>query len=213
MEPTDIDKLLRAKLEETSDVHQQEMDAAKPFIWSAVQKNVNNGHSLSWYHLAAAVILLLISFTFIFVNVQKSHDHEMVLLSNKIDQLQQNYLVQLEEINSKNTAVSLLASELKNVELKLSDLNQEKPIAHKETIVYRTDTVYLKQIEYITTVSNPVMQNEDMVISEEGEIEQLAKAENLENEIDDAIYPSFASQGKKQKSETIKLKFLRTSRN
>ena len=213
MEPSDIDRILKSQLEGANNAHQKELENAKPFVWAEVQKNLGKTRTLNWYHLAAAILFLLISFTFVFVNVQKNHDQEMVLLSNKIDQLQQNYQAQLGEINAKNTEVNLLATELKNVELKLSNLDQERPISQKETIVYRTDTVYLKQVEYITTVSNPVIQNEDEVISEEVEFGKLAKAENLENEIDDAIYPSLASQSKKQKSETIKLKFLRTSRN
>jgi len=213
MEPTDIDSIIKGKLRGANDAHQHELEGAKPFVWAAVQKNFGRNRTMIWYHLAAAILFLLISFAFIFINVQKKHEHEMVLLSNKIDQLQQNYQVNLEELNSKDTQVSLLARELKNVQIKLSDLNQERPIIQKERIVYRRDTVYLKEVEYITTVSNPVIQHEEKVNLDDGEFEQITKADNLENEIDEVIYPSVESQGKKQTSETIKVKFLRASRN
>jgi len=213
MEPSEMDNIIKSKLQEAHNVHQAEMESAKPFVWSAVQKNLGKRRTLNWYPLAAAILLLLISFTFIFNNVQKNHESEMVLLSNKIDQLQENYQSQLELSITKDKEVESLASELKNVKLQLSDWKQENPVSQKTNIVYQTDTVYLKQVEYITTISDPIVPNVKNIDSGEGQIEQLAKAENMENEIDYAIYPSFASQGKKQKSETIKVKFLKASRN
>jgi len=213
MEPSDIDKIIKGKLQETNDAHNQEMDSAKPFVWSAITKELKKKKSLSWYHLAAAVLLLLLSFSFIFYSIQQNHENEMVLISDKIDQLQKNYQSQLELLNSKDAEVKLLANELRGVELQLSDLGQFKPISQKEIIVYRTDTVYVKQVEYITSVSDPVISIEKTMDFEVEKSEQLAQAETQHNEIDAVIYPSFVSQGKKQKSETIKVKFLRASRN
>lgn len=213
MEPTDLDNLLKAKLQESSDVHRQEMDAAKPFVWSAIQKNISNGHSLRWYHLAAAVILLLISFVFVLQNVQKSHENEMVLLSQKIDQLQQHYVSQETALKSKDQELGTLMSELKNVELKLDDLQHQQPEVSKETIVYRTDTVVVKQIEYITRNPNPVIAMETSSDNQETRTENIETNSKRNTSVNYAIYPSMASQNRNQKSETIKVKFLKASRN
>lgn len=212
MEPSDIDKIIKGKLHESNDTHNQEMDSAKPFVWSAIQQELEKKKSLSWYHLAAAILFLLLSFTFIFYSIQQNHDNEMVLLSDRIDQLQKNYHEQLDILNSKDAEVKLLANELRDVELQLSGLEQMKPISQKEILVYRTDTVYVKQVEYITSISNPVIPMEKTIDFDLEKSEQLAQAEKQQNEIDEVIFPSFVSQGKKQKSETIKVKFLRASR-
>lgn len=212
MEPSDIDNLFKNRLDEAQDTHQQEIEDAKLFVWSAVQKNLDKSKSINLYHLTAAVLLLLIGFTFIFNNALKNYNQEMVLLSNKIDLLQQKYLVQQEKLNLKNMAVKSLATELKNVEHKLSELNQERPIAQKETMVYRTDTIYQKQIEYITIISDTIPQNKDNSTLDTGDVDQFAKNKIIESEIDDAIYPSFARRNKNQKSEIIKVKFLSASR-
>jgi len=213
MEPTDIDKLLKAKLQESSNIHRQEMDVAKPFVWSAIQKNISNGHSLRWYHLAAAFILLLISFVFVLQNVQKSHENEMVLLSQKIDQLQQHYVAQETALQSKDQELGTLMDELKNVELKLNDIQHQQPEISRETIVYRTDTVVVKQIEYITRNPNPVIAMETSSDNQKTRAENIEPNNKRNTSVNYAIYPSMASQNRNQKSETIKVKFLKASRN
>lgn len=212
MEPTDLDNIIKSKLLESNDEHQQEMADAKPFVWSAVQKELDAKKTLRWYHLAAAILLLMISFSFVLYGVQEKHKNEIGLLSQKIDQLQDQYQSQDNLLQIKNEEVKSLASELKNVEYQLTELQVDQPLHQKETIVYRTDTVYLKQVEYIAKVTDPVMTNENMPDQEISSSKQLTKVDSDEWEIDDAIYPSVASS-KKQKSESIKVKFLRTSRN
>ena len=207
MEPFEIDKIIKDKLLESNDLHKHEMDSAKPFVWSAIQNKTREKRTLTWVHLAAAVVILMISFSFVLYGIQRGHKNEMKQLSYKIDQLQQDYLSQAELLQTKDTQVSSLGGELKKVELQLTELRQQKPLSQKETFVYKTDTVYHKQIEYITVVSDPVEPAEigfDPLVNHP---EQTGIAKVQVNEMDDAIFPSYSVKSTNQASETIKLKF------
>jgi hypothetical protein len=76
METSDFDKILRDKLSENHGLHQREMETAKPFVWSAVYNEIGRKKTLTWYHLAAAVLLLMITFSVTLVHVQKGHQNE-----------------------------------------------------------------------------------------------------------------------------------------
>ena len=207
MEPIDIDNLIKNKLLETNERHQHEMELAKPFIWSAVQNKIGKKSSLTWYHLAAAVVILMISFSFVLYSVQKGHTNEMELLSDKIDQLQRDYSSQATMIQTKDSQVATLGSELRNVELKLADLQLQKPLSQKEVFVYQTDTVYLKQVEYITTITYPDEPVEKDIVPSVEQTELIGIAQVQQDQMDDAIFPSYSSQRNSQPSETIKIKF------
>ena len=207
MEPIDIDNLIKNKLLETNERHQHEMELAKPFIWSAVQNKIGKKSSLTWYHLAAAVVILMISFSFVLYSVQKGHTNEMELLSDKIDQLQRDYSSQATMIQTKDSQVATLGSELRNVELKLADLQLQKPLSQKEVFVYQTDTVYLKQVEYITTIAYPDEPEEKDIVPSVEQTELIGIAQVQQDQMDDAIFPSYSSQRNSQPSETIKIKF------
>ena len=62
MEPFVIDKIVREKLQHNSVLHRQQMDSIRPFVWGAVQQQIATQQSITWYHLAAAVVLLVIVF-------------------------------------------------------------------------------------------------------------------------------------------------------
>lgn len=211
MEPSDIDDLFKVKLEEAHDTHHREMMDGKPFVWSAVQKNMDKTLSLNWYQLAAAVLLVLIG-TYIFTMPLKKQNKEVALLSQKVDLLQHNYLAQHELLLSKNKEVQSLVAELKNVEQILTELAEERQIAQKKVIIYRTDTIYQKQIEYITVVPDTIIQYKDYKTLEETQVTKYAIAEISNQDIDNEIYPSFASRNKDQKVERIKVKFLSGNR-
>jgi len=201
MEPVEFDRIIQNKLSEGNDLHEREMEKAKPFIWAAIQNKIGRKRSLTWIHLAAAVTLLMISFTFVIYRIQNGHQSEINALSNKIDQLQGSYLTQEDLLGKKDSQVEALRDDLQHVELQLSNLQQKKP--QKETIIYRTDTVYLKQVEYITTVSDPVKPDR---ILETVDLPEKTEITNVElNDTDGTIYPSYSYRS--TKSETIKLKF------
>lgn len=203
----DIDKIIRNKLQESNDLHRQERQTAKPFVWSAVQNQIGRKRSLRWYHLAAAVVILMISFSFVFYTIQNGHNKEMELLSSKIDQLLEDYASQVELLNYKESQVESLGNELRNFELLLTNLQQQKPLSQKETIVYRTDTVYVRQVEYINTAPDPI---ESKVISHstmQAQPEQVEIIMVNEKGRDDAIFSSYSYQGNSRSTEKIKVKF------
>lgn len=212
MEPTDLDKIIQNKLKEGNTAHQQELEKAKPFVWSAIQKEMEPRRTLKWYHLAAAVLLLLISFAFVLQSVRKSHESELIMLSSKIDKLEQQFEVQNATLNSKNDQVSKMAEELKIVEARLTEEKQPELGVVRERIVHKTDTVYVKQVKYITKYEPSTIVKEAHQPIEDGE---LAKNDQSPANIEYAIYPSYSDRQQNIKSEKVKVKFgnLRTISN
>lgn len=207
MEPNEIDNIIRNKLQESSDLHRPEMDSAKPFVWSAVHNQIVGKQSLTWYHLAAALALLLIGFSFVLYQIQTGHRNQIDLLSNKVDQLQQNYSSQVNLLQTKETQVESMGKELRNIELQLTDLQQQESIVKKETIVFRTDTVFIKQVEYINNTPDPMEMKvvSTSTIQDPDEQEEIVTAQ--ESSRDDAIFSNYSYPGNRQQSETIKFKF------
>ena len=83
MEHSDFDKILRNKINEVNDLHSKEMDTAKPFVWTEIQRR-NSSKGLRWYHLAAAVVLIVLCFSWVLLSMQNNHNKEPQTLSNKI---------------------------------------------------------------------------------------------------------------------------------
>jgi len=210
MEPADFDKLIANSLKGADSIHAKEMDRAKPFVWAAVQNNLKNHSSLRWYHLVAAIILLLVSFGFLLDTIRTRHLDEMSKLSSKLDQLEEHYLLQEKLLNMKNQQVSVMASELKEFQIKLASMEQTAPPGNKEVYIYRTDTVYLRQVEYVTVQAESSMDEGDgktIVVEAKNTMQESAIADD---KFDQVIYPSFAHERSKQKREPMKVKFGNT---
>jgi hypothetical protein len=204
METFDFDNIVKGKLQEENDLHKHELESAKPFIWTAIQSQNKGKKSLMWYHLAAAVTLLVVSFSFFLFSVQKGYKNEIGILSGRIDQLQVDHQSQGEILLTKELQIEALSSELRNVEYQLTDLKLTD-LTPKERTIYRTDTIYLKQVEYITVAPDP--------IEKEVSTGNIADSEAMDPVVvqvlatDEAIYPSYARNTENQQSETIKFKF------
>ena len=209
MEPSDLDQIIKSKLQETNDIHRHEKDSAKPFVWSAVQRNLEEKRGLRWYHLAAAVFLLLIGFSFVLYSFQQKHEKELTLLSNKIDQFEQGFQAREVLLESKEGQLRLMDAELNDVRLQLANLQRPPAVAQKEKIVFLTDTVFIKQVEYVN--ENPVIASKQTAKEERNIQNPNVKREH--SEFDQAIFPSYVGSNTSQKSEAIKVKFLRASRN
>jgi hypothetical protein len=208
MEPTDFDKILRDKIHENRDLHTKEMDKAKPFVWAAVYNEIGKKKSLSWYHLAAATALLLITFSVVLYRVQSVHRQELASFSRQLDQLEKSYQSQAELLEMKNSQLVSLTDKLDGVEQQFNDLQHRTPALAKERIVYQRDTVFLKQVEYVTVatdtnkINHSINKNADLPQREGVTLVGLN-----ENKIDDVIYPSPQDTNKKQKTESIRVRF------
>ena len=205
MEPFEFDQIIKSKLSQGSELHDQEMQAAKPFVWSAIQSNKKRG-SLTWIHLAAASVVLTLLFSFVLYEVQNAHTSEMASMADQIGQLQKNYHSQEAMLSSKNAQVEILEMDLNDMEHQLTSLQERNKENQNQDkmYVYRTDTVYLKQVEYITTVSNPPDPEPEVEQLQEPDKTDLVDAALLET--DAAIYPSYSYKNTTS-TETIKLKF------
>ena len=115
---------------------------------------------------------------------------------------------QAEAVHAKDLQVQTLAGELKSIEAKLVNNQQipEKPLPEPRQIVYRTDTVYIKQIEYITTVSSPATQTVNLPEDEVFEPARMESDVAQKRETDDIIFPSYQAQSKKQPTESMKFR-------
>ena len=206
MEPFDIDNIIKNKLKESNDLHAHEMESAKPFVWSAIQRQIDSRKSLTWVHLAAAVVLLMISFSFILFSIQNGHRQEMEQISIKVDQLQKDYMTQAELLHVKNRQVESLDYELKNVEVQLTKLEDNKPLIQRETIIHQVDTVFIKQVEYITAIPAPKGEDEITMNIPVKASQQMETVEFQEMEVDDVIFPSSTNLAKNGQAESIQIK-------
>ena len=91
-------------------------------------------------------------------------------------------------------------------------VKQAEFVEVSEQIVYKTDTVYVKQVEYITKYEPSTMVKEVHQPLADG---ALAKNDQRPANIEYAIYPSYSDRQQNIKSEKVKVKFgnLRTISN
>jgi len=206
MEPFEMDKIIREKLQGKPDVYRQEIEETRPFVWSAVHNRINEKRSPTWIHLAAAVLLLFISFTFVIIKINQRHKAEINALAEIVDFLQKDHQLEKEVLQAKAAQVSLLINQLKVSESRLAEAVQTNPAGQRDHVIHRTDTVYIRQVEYITTSTQ--LPNEQDPVAGVAEIEpQLAVTQVPENKKDDIIFPAERIQSGSQDSETIKLRF------
>jgi len=150
------------------------------------------------------MILLLLSFSMVFYISQKRHQNELAQLQHQVDQLKESYQTQVVSLDQKEAQMESLSMELHNVKLDLQDVPAEaRP--QKELVKFRTDTVFIKQIEYLNTPSENNEVDKTPFKTTPSEMSQTAELQ--ENEIEDAIYPDYRNLQQQQKTESIKFKF------
>jgi len=207
MEPFDMDEIIRRKLQESSNLHQQQINAARPVVWEGIQSNISGRPVLRWYHLAAAVVLLMLCFSFILYRVQQAHRQEIQQLAGKFDQMHKDYQSQITQLQTKNAEVATLGNQLQRVEQQLGNLQQQTPRPVTETVVYRTDTVFVTQVKYITAPTDPEDGKGINTKADEEPAKQIVATEASQIKTDDAIFTSSSNRRNAPASETLKLKF------
>ncbi len=150
MEPSDFDKLIKDKLEQDSDLHQKNIEAAKPFVWTAVQTNLKHKkYLIPWHYAAAAAVLFVVFSSLLFLKTNRHYENELNLLSLQILEMkQQNKPSDL--IAFKNKQLDLLSKDVERLEtsltLKTNSQSTATPIEKiiiQKQIVYQVDTVFL----------------------------------------------------------------------
>jgi hypothetical protein len=203
MEPSDFDKLIQAKLAEKNSIHANEIQKAKPFIWTAIQKELNAKVFLfPWYQVAAAFILLLIGSSFLFYSMQLNHQTEISKLNLKVESLKQYYNQQTNVIIQKSDELLTICDEVDQLELAVKELHENEPIKEiRELIVYRSDTVYVDRVEQITQYI-PLIDS----IGKPEELNLIIE-DNIQNESVQQIYPDYKKNNSKPaENELLKFK-------
>ena len=188
MEPSEFDQIIKSKLEQENDLHQHEIERSKPFVWTAIQQtNKTKVASVPWYYFAAAIALLLIGFSFFLFNQQQVHDKQLSILSKKVESLQKTQDVTPSDIVAKkNEQIDLICHEMEQLELSLSSVNNNQPSANNIAhIVYKTDTVFVNAVEYITEYKVPIESKQ------ENQDDPTSLLGNESEKISDIIYPDF----------------------
>jgi hypothetical protein len=162
-------------------------------VWSAVQNNLRKAGQITGWHLAAAVIAILMLFTLVFYSSQQKHRRELDLVYTKMKQLQQHYDVQTSLLQSREIQLDSVEDQLNHVVRHLEHLSQ-KPTPPAERPIPKIDTIFIRQVEYVTA-------------EPELEVALVQNAIPEKNEIDQVIFPIQKSSINNQREEAIKVKF------
>jgi hypothetical protein len=201
MEPSDFDDIIKGKFEQDNDLYSNEIEHSKPYVWTAIQQNlIADKAPIRWHHLAVAVILLFICTSFVIYLIQQQHHKEMNQLAKSMNVMNSNYLAQSKQLQQKE-------EQLKCLEVDIQSLKQDNKFNSKKDLivsephyVYLTDTIYVKQIKYITQIENrdtldASLANNDTIIDKES-----IKPNQM-------IYPVYkTSKSIKEESENLKVK-------
>jgi hypothetical protein len=162
MEPFDFDKLIKEKVEEQGNLHSQSAEQARHGIWMNIQEDIKGRKFISWYHLAASIAFLLISFSIVLILVQKRYLNENQELLTKMENLQKEYVIGMNALSEKEKEITGLKTNVDLLEGQLSELevnNSQQPELPVSTVIYKTDTVYVRTIEYVAyTPEEPVLE-------------------------------------------------------
>lgn len=153
MERSDFDNAIREKLQQKAGIHQIEMERTKLGIWSQIDHNLQLHQRKPWWLLAAATILLLIGLSYVLFHFQRQHQQELSSLKNQLDQVQNQYKQQTLAMKYKNEHVLTLEDQLSQMDVQLTALRIEEPQKVIERVLYRTDTVYMTKVQYLTVTA------------------------------------------------------------
>ncbi len=156
MEPSDFDKAVRDKLSQKPDLHRQEIANAKLAVWSQVDHNLYRSNRTPWYLMVAAALILLIGFSFLFVQYQQRHQQELTSLKVELSEMQQRYESQSVALSQRDQQLSRLEGQLSQKEVQLVAFREQQPLEVRERIVHRIDTVYVTEVQYLTVAAPTV---------------------------------------------------------
>ena len=207
MEPSKFDDLIKNKLAGENPRHKNEIEHSRAFVWSSIQQNLKAERSWNWKALmVAAVFAFLIFSTVIFYNKLENQNREANQLSKQMVRLNKQFGIQTTLIVEKNQKINRLQNELNGIKAELKQLNNQPVLTPK--IVYKTDTVFLKNLNVIAqipkTVDSTISNNTESTLTHTPKL----KEDNSQEFATNKIYPSYVSVQKvSAPNETIKVKF------
>ena len=127
------------------------------------------------------------------------------MLSEQVDKLTQNYTQQVSSTDMKDQQLKELLDELQELKYKLDEIQNERPATMtRERVVYRRDTVYVKQVEYVTKMETPI------VIADVDELQMENEDESMHVQnavVQHAIYPGNNKYTADQRTEKVRVRF------
>lgn len=203
MEPIDFDRIVKQKLEGENHLHNQQVTDSKPYVWAAIQQGKSNrAAGVPWLYAAATILIIFLCSVFLLFQQKEKSNLQLEQLTAKIETLQQNYRVIPTTVTAeKNGQIDLLCSEIDQLEKNLGRLKNQQMAAPTAltTLVYKTDTVYINKVEYVTQYINPT--NE-----EEKELEKPKAPPESLPETTDIIFPDFSKPTRNSQKETASVK-------
>ena len=205
MKPNEIDALLKNKLQENTDLYDQEISEAKPFVWASIRHKIARNNGIYWRHLAAvAMVLFLIGLSFVFYLSQRKQQLNLDLLTSKIDHLEKTNQSGTVALRTREAQITLLKNDLRLVIEQLTELSKEKTL-EQPVILYQTDTIFIKQTKQTNTTVAANTKSEPYGNRPFKTPARIVK--EPEARIDEVIYPDFSNQKFKPPAETSKIKF------
>ena len=129
----------------------------------------------------------------------------MAGLAEQVEDLKQNYTQQVSSTNMNDQQLNQLLQEIHELKYQLDEIQKVQPnMATLERIVYRTDTVYVREVEYVTRTEAPIELAEvsDPQVEDQ---DQIIHAQNTV--VERAIYPGYNSYTAEQKPEKVRIRF------
>lgn len=207
MEPSEFDNIIKEKLRNNRDWPTFEIDTVKPYIWTAIQNQIGRTKLLNRYHFAAVITFLIILFASVIYRIQKERQSEINLLMNRISLLEKKYTSQADILRRKDSQIVSLKSELQDVGRKLTEWESQKSATPNERIVYRMDTVIVREVEYISAGTEPQKSIDHDKIRSEAPLKRINPEGQKEENTDHIIFFSQSGRQNPPQAETMKIKF------
>lgn len=206
MEPSRFDQLIREKLKQNTDIYADESSKSKAFVWSSVQHNLTNKTTWKWKFLKmAAVFILVFGSTFFIYNEFKSYQNDVKKLTQKIESLHEQQNLQTMLLNEKNQKIGKLSKDLAS----MKDNVQKQKNFNIPQIVYKTDTVFIREIESIVQLPLSIDSSTVKEATNSIEFDYQTKSLTLKEDSSNMIYPSYkVTKQEAISSEPLKIKLI-----
>jgi len=172
MDPKAFDQLFKEKVGEANALYSEEIQATKPYAWTAIQAELYpHKRERKWWFMAAACLLLLLSFgSFLFWQMEARHYQSMALLSKQFQEIKGEKQVQESAASTKDAEIEAVKTALQQlqstVEAQAEQTARVQPMPH---YIVQKDTVVVERIQYIEkplkveelTLETPVEQTKE----------------------------------------------------
>lgn len=192
MDSKAFDQLFKEKVGEANGLYAEEIQATKPYAWTAIQAELYpQKRERKWWFLAAACLLLLLSFgSFLFWQIDERHQERMALLNSQLQEMKGEKAVQIAALHQKNAEIEAVKIALEELQ---ESLDAQQPVSTPlPRYIVQKDTLVVERIQYVEQPV-PVEEITTLTAAEKAEEE---KTPNYDTHV--AIYPRSKAQRRQQ---------------